>query len=552
MMRNTHERFPQEKGHKIQTQVNSLFHDTNRKGYLLRVKRFLSQGLVDVNSRSEKHGKTLLMVAAQEGHRKLFDFLVSKGANASLVDENGDNVLHMACRGGRMAIVKYIVKNDSVDINSKGMHGSTSLLQTVYCGHMHVLRFLLTKEANVSHLDNEGENILHVACRGGHLNMVKYVLSLPSVDINSRECYGETPLMKAASEGHIDVFVFIVTSRADVHLLDDDGDNILHHASIGGHANIVQFIVSHKLVDINSRGKDGMTPLMRVAYYGHKKVFYLFMREGGETKLVDDRGYNILHLAALSGQVEMVKIILSLTTVDINSRTHTGQTPLMTAAYEGHKDVFEFLLSKGANVSYVDDKGDNILHHASYGGHTEMVQYILSQDLVNINIRGKYGATPLMKAVLRGHINVFKYLMRMKANVSLVDSDGDSILHYASIGEHTKMVQHVLSLEQVDINSRGKHGRTALMRAAFYGHRKVVDLLVSKGGLTNLVDAEGHSMLHLASLGGRLEMVKYILSQNMADINARDEEGDTAAMVAKRKGKLDVYNFLVSKGCAEI
>ncbi|XP_067650397.1 ankyrin repeat domain-containing protein 17-like [Haliotis asinina] len=420
--RNTHERCKQEKEDKMETHDNRQLHKACRKGDLGRVKHILFQGSVDVNSRGEKHRKTPLMVAAQEGHVKIVHFLVRKGADVSLVDENGDNVLHMACRGGLMAIVKYIVKHNTVDINSKGMRGSTPLLQTVYCGYMDVFIFLVSKEANVSHVDDDGENILHLACRGGHEYMVRYVLEECSVDINSRGNNGETSLMKAASEGHIHVFGCLMSFGANRHLVDTDGDNILHHASIAGHGNMVVFIVTREMVDINSRGKYERTPLMRAAYYGHREICDLLVRFGGRMDLVDDKGHNILHLSALSGQVEMMKYILSLNTTDIDSRTQTGATPLMKAAYVGHKNVFEFLVSNGANVSHVDDRGDNILHHASFGGHTDMVQYILSQNLVNINSREKYGATPLMKAALMGHINVFEYLVRMKANVSQVDA----------------------------------------------------------------------------------------------------------------------------------
>ncbi|XP_067650391.1 ankyrin repeat domain-containing protein 50-like [Haliotis asinina] len=530
----------------METHDNRQLHKACRKGDLGRVKHILFQGSVDVNSRGEKHRKTPLMVAAQEGHVKLVHFFVRKGADVSLVDENGDNVLHMACRGGLMAIVKYIVKHTTVDINSKGMRGSTPLLQTVYCGYMDVFIFLVSKEANVSHVDDDGENILHLACRGGHEYMVRYVLEECSVDINSRGNNGETSLMKAASEGHIHVFRCLMSFGANRHLVDTDGDNILHHASIAGHGNMVVFIVTREMVDINSRGKYERTPLMRAAYYGHREICDLLVRFGGRMDLVDDKGHNILHLSALSGQVEMMKYILSLNTTDIDSRTQTGATPLMKAAYVGHKNVFEFLVSNGANVSHVDDRGDNILHHASFGGHTDMVQYILSQNLVNINSREKYGATPLMKAALMGHINVFEYLVRMKANVSQVDGNGENILHYASLRDDTKMVQYILSREMVNINSRGKHRRTALMKAAYYGKGKVVDLLVREGGLTNIVDVWGNNILHLATLGGHLEIVGYILSQNLVDINDRNKDGDTAAILANRAGRPDMYNLFDS------
>ncbi|XP_046570607.1 ankyrin repeat, PH and SEC7 domain containing protein secG-like [Haliotis rubra] len=216
MKQNYPERCPQLKADKLET-----LHNACRKGCLGLVRSILSGGLVDVNSRDDKYKMTPLMVAAHEGHRRLFAFLVRTGANVSLVDGNGDNVLHLACRGGRMGFVKYVVTQCSVNINSKGMHGSTPLLQAVYCGHRDLLKFLVTKGANLSHVDDDGENILHWACRGGHVDIVKDILKQYNVGINSRENHGETPLMKAASEGHIGVFKFLVSKGANVSHVDD-------------------------------------------------------------------------------------------------------------------------------------------------------------------------------------------------------------------------------------------------------------------------------------------------------------------------------------------
>ncbi|XP_046543615.1 serine/threonine-protein phosphatase 6 regulatory ankyrin repeat subunit B-like [Haliotis rubra] len=610
MKQNYPEICPQLKADKKET-----LHDACRKGDLGLVRSILSRGLVDVNSRDDKYRMTPLMVAAHEGHRRLFAFLVRTGANVSHVDENGDNVLHLARRGGRMRFVKYVVTQYSVDINSKGMYGSTPLLQAVYCGHRDLLKFLVTKGANLSHVDDDGGNILHWACRGGHVGVVKEILTQYNIDVNSRENHGETSLMKAASKGHLGVFLFLVSKGANVSNVDEKGDNILHHASIGGHAKMVQHILSQNLVDINSRGKYGRTPLMRAAYYGHRKVFELLVSRGGLTQLLDDGGENILHQAALGGQVEMAKHILSADMVDINSRGKTGETPLMRAAFMGYKVVFLFLVNMGANVSYVDDDGDNILHHASIGGHAKMVQHILSQNLVDINSRGKYGRTPLMRAAYYGHrkvfellvsrggltqlvddngenilhqaalggqvemakhilsedmvdINsrgktgetplmraafmgykvVFQFLGNMGANVSYVDDDGDNILHHAADGGHANMVRHILSQNLVDIDSRGKYGSTPLFRAAYYGHRKVLDLLVSRGCLTQLVDDNGENILHQAALGGQVEMAKHILSEDMVDINSRGKTGETPLMRAAFMGYKVVFQFLGNMG----
>ncbi|XP_046543611.1 palmitoyltransferase AKR1-like [Haliotis rubra] len=221
----------------------------------------------------------------------------------------------------------------------------------------------------------------------------------------------------------------------------------------------------------------------------------------------------------------------------------------MQAAQRGQIDVVDFLLCMGGNVSQVDNYGRNVLHWACTGGHVSMVKYLLSQGSVDINGRARGRVTPLMIATMTGHGDVVELLVCMGANVSHVDDHHNNVLHYASTSGHAKIVKYIVSKDTVDVNSRGRFGRTPLMLAANAGRITVFDQLMWKGGLTRLVDDNGYNILHLASLGGRVEMVKHILSQNLVDINARNKDGETAAMIAKLKRKRHVYYVLVSRGC---
>ncbi|XP_046341569.2 ankyrin repeat and KH domain-containing protein mask-like isoform X2 [Haliotis rufescens] len=254
-----------------------------------------------------------------------------------------------------------------------------------------------------------------------------------------------------------------------------------------------------------------------------------------------------LGVASRTGNVEEVKRLLSRG-VDINCRGMGSTTPVMVAAYSGHRDVVELLVSKGADVSLVDKDGDSILHLACLRGHLGTVEFVLSLNVVDINSRGQGSMTPVMRAAMGGHRDVVELLVSKGADVSLMDKDGDSILHLACGGGHMETVRFVLSLNVVDINSRGLKSTTPMMRAAVGGHRDVVELLVSKGADVLLVDGVGNNVLHLACMIGDMETVEFVLSLNVVDIDARNYLGMTAADAARLMGRQPVVDLLVSRG----
>ncbi|XP_071111894.1 serine/threonine-protein phosphatase 6 regulatory ankyrin repeat subunit A-like [Haliotis cracherodii] len=540
-------RAPKEKVTENPLHADTDLHLACKKGDLDRLTCILSESLVNLNIRGQ-YGRTPLMMAAEKGHRQVIDLLVTQGADVSLVNDDRNDILHVACLGGHVDLVKYVLSKKVADINNRGQYGGTPLMMSAEKGHRQVFDLLMTQGAGVSLVDFDRNNILHVACLGGHTDMVKYVLSQKIADINSRGQYEMTPLMMAAEKGHRQVFDLLVTQGADVFLVDDDRNNILHVACLGGHTDMVKYVLSQKVADINSRGQYGRTPLMMAAEKGHRQVFDLLVTQGADVSLVDDNRNNILHVACLGGHTDMVKYVLSQKVADINSRGQYGRTPMMMSAEKGHRQVFDLLVIQGADVSLVDDNRNNFLHVACLGGHVDMVKYVLSQQVADINNRGQYGRTPMMIAAQKGHRQVFDLLVTQGAEVFLVDDNRNNILHVACLGGHVDMVKYVLSQKVADINSRGKYGRTPMMMAAEKGHRQVFDLLMTQGADVSLVDDNRNDILHVACLGGHVDMVKYVLSQKVADINSRGQYGRTPLMATAEKGHRQVFDLLVTQG----
>ncbi|XP_071098478.1 serine/threonine-protein phosphatase 6 regulatory ankyrin repeat subunit A-like [Haliotis cracherodii] len=488
--------------------------------------------LFDINGRG-RHGWTAVMGAALCAKNDVFNLLVSKGADLTLADDNNNTVLHLACQGGNISVVEQLMP--LFDINSRGRHGLTGVMGAALCAKKDVFNLLFSKGADLTLTDDYADTILHLACQGGNISVVEQLM--PLFDINSRGRDGWTAVMEAALYEEKDTLDLLVSKGADLTLTDDNNNTVLHMACQGGNRSIVEQLLP--LFDINSRGRHGLTGVMGAALCAKKDVFNLLVSKGADLTLADDNNNTVLHLACQGGNMSVVEQLMPL--FDINSRGRHGWTGVMGAALCAKKDVFNLLVSKGADLTLADDNNNTVLHLACQGGNRSIVEQLL--PLFDINSRGRHGWTGVMGAALCAKNDVFNLLFSKGADLTLTDDHNDTVLHLACQGGNRSIVEQLLPL--FDINSQGQHGSTAVMKAAVRA-KDVFDLLVSKGADLTLTDDYNDNVLHLACQGGNRSIVEHLLP--LFDINSRGQHGWTAVMRAALSAKKDTFDLLVSKG----
>ena len=79
------------------------------------------------------------------------------------------------------------------------------------------------------------------------------------------------------------------------------------------------------------------------------------------------------------------------------------------------------------------------------------------------------------------------------------------------------------------------------------GEKKDVEELIDKGADVNQKDEDGNTALMRASYWGYKEVVE-LLIRNGADVNQKDEDGNTALMRASCGGRKEVVELLIQKG----
>lgn len=185
---------------------------------------------------------------------------------------------------------------------------------------------------------------------------------------------GDTALMRAAGTGEMEAVRHFLSENADVSAVNRSGRPALILAAQEGHSEVVRLLLSHG-ADLNVKDKDGWNALTAAAYQGRDGVTEVLA--GKMLDQLDDA----LLVASLQGHAEVVDQLLNRGAY-VNTRSSADQTPLMLAAKAGHLNVVEMLLRQGANPYALDRNEGTAANLAKRAGHTEVAEFLLHpQDL---------------------------------------------------------------------------------------------------------------------------------------------------------------------------
>ncbi|XP_075897708.1 ankyrin repeat and KH domain-containing protein 1 isoform X8 [Nelusetta ayraudi] len=174
-------------------------------GGFLEVADFLIKAGADI----ELGCSTPLMEAAQEGHLELVKYLLAAGANVHATTATGDTALTYACENGHTDVADVLLQ-DGANLEHESEGGRTPLMKAARAGHLCTVQFLISKGANVNRATaNNDHTVVSLACAGGHLAVVELLLA-HGADPTHRLKDGSTMLIEAAKGGHTNVVSYLL------------------------------------------------------------------------------------------------------------------------------------------------------------------------------------------------------------------------------------------------------------------------------------------------------------------------------------------------------
>jgi cytohesin len=266
--------------------------------------------------------------------------------------------------------------------------------------------------------------------------------------------------------------------------------------------------------DANARGSNGDTPLFYASR--HKDVAELLIARGADVNAVDSDGNTSLHVAAYSGNLELVDLLIAKG-ANRCIANRDGLTPLLLAVNRWNKDVAVLLIEKGANVNARSKDGISVLLAASYVG---LDHY-------------KDGDSRFLAEML-------------VAKGAKIDD-----LYSAAFLRDAKATSDLIA-KGADVNEKGKTTGprdityTPLLVATLLGYKDVAELLIAHGANVNARFEDGITPLFVAAIQGRLNVVELLLDKG-ADVNAAVKDGHTPLDAADANGHKDIANMLIAK-----
>lgn len=126
----------------------------------------------------------------------------------------------------------------------------------------------------------------------------------------------------------------------------------------------------------------------------------------------------LLLAASKRGAAEICRHLTLDEKLSLEVSNEASKTPLLLACEEGHLDVVELLLSRGANVHAKDPVGMTPLHLAAWIGNKKIAQALLARDAA-VNAQNNIGQTPLHGAALCAHYQLVCILLKNGANPNI-------------------------------------------------------------------------------------------------------------------------------------
>ncbi len=443
--------------------------------------------------------------------------------------DNGETLLHIACRKGHLDIVRALIEVCRCSLRVTDDHGNSPCHSACETGQIKVMDYFdkCPYPNYYSSKNSEGNTLLHLACKSGSIPLIRLVLSGSSAvyripiklneyndtiaecinfhDVHSFNKFGHTPLHIAYLNHnfHVIEFFFGEYKKHSSDNFSHEIPSLINLAYEMNDYNMVKYFQSKRnnnFTAVNSNNYGKRFGFDKKLSSSHAR-YYEFCSSCSELCSVGDP--NISHSFvelyffsfARHGDIEAFEKCRNCTTdVSIfSSKTAYGDTLLHAACVSCNIDfvklIFDFLTTEKiyscAEIRTLKNVfGYTCLHIVCELGSFELAKFFISAGFSIMDVTN-LGYTPLHLAILHDRKEVFEHLMHMNNDdINAVTSTMETPLHIATYeASKIEYVKGIVKHEKFDLLNVKKadyYGETPLFNAFRTQSSALVNLLSSE------------------------------------------------------------------------
>ncbi|XP_054716867.1 protein phosphatase 1 regulatory subunit 16A-like [Uloborus diversus] len=228
----------------------------------------------------------MLLEAAARNDIEEVKRLLMLGVSPDSTNEDGLTALHQCCIDDSEEMMRLLLEFGA-NVNAKDSEQWTPLHAAATCGHIHIVKYLISKGADLLAVNADGNMPYDICDDDSTLDyieneMAKKGITQEMIDqtrasvevrmlndlkefaarggkLDFRDRTGASPLHIAAANGYLSVLEFLLDQHVTIDVNDDDQWQPIHAAACWGHPDAIEMLVQAG-ADINAKTKNGETP----------------------------------------------------------------------------------------------------------------------------------------------------------------------------------------------------------------------------------------------------------------------------------------------------
>ena len=253
-----------------------------------------------------------------------------------------------------------------------------TLIEAVRFGDVQTAKRLIDQGINRDVRRRTGNGLIRQQVKQNHKEMLRLLINAGE-NINERDEYTMTALMRAAENGDTELATALLDCGADIDARANHGETARLE-----YPDVVTLLVERG-ADLKKTGIYGTTALMFAALYCDLKGINLLALKGSDSNARDRQGRTaIFYVNTKSDDIGAVVRALVRIGADVNAKDRNDETALIRAADSFHAEVDErlalinALLKNGADANLRNSTGHSALDIArkSWGENNKITQLL--------------------------------------------------------------------------------------------------------------------------------------------------------------------------------